>query len=186
MRHRLEQDHELVGQLQREHRFLAGRQFDGFQRHLVDDPRNRRVVQVHPRAPEHLAGIFPDRQRMGIVRCDAPDARAHREGDLDPIVDRRFVALGAERAIVVVVAEGFQRVVRAKHAAASWAQHVPGQIEQPEPRRMQEGRNDLLLVESIPRGKIQHVDPVEVAIVALGDQLRNGVDDRGIGSLPQH
>ena len=51
---------------------------------------------------------------------------------------------------------------------------------------MQEGRNNLFLVQPVPRGKIQQVDPVEVAILALCDQLRNGVDDRGIGGLPQN
>ena len=50
---------------------------------------------------------------------------------------------------------------------------------------MQEGRNDLFLVEPVAAGEIQQVDPVEIAILALCDQLRNGIDDRGIGGLPQ-
>src|SRR6185369_4617687 len=84
------------------------------------------------------------------------------------------------------VAKRFQGVVRAEHAAAAGAEDIPAEIEQPEARRMQEGRNDLLLVEPVPRGKIQQVDAVEVAILALCDQLRNGLDDRGIGGLPQN
>ena len=51
---------------------------------------------------------------------------------------------------------------------------------------MQKGRNDLFLVKPVPRGKIQQVDAVEIAILALCDQLRNGIDDRGIGGLPQN
>src|SRR5215208_3653438 len=51
---------------------------------------------------------------------------------------------------------------------------------------MQEGRDDLFLVEPVSRGKIQEVDPVEVAILALCDQLRNGLDHRRIGGLPQN
>ena len=51
---------------------------------------------------------------------------------------------------------------------------------------MQEGRNDLLLVEPISRGKIQQIDTVEVAVLTLCDQLRNRLDHRGIGGLAQH
>ena len=76
--------------------------------------------------------------------------------------------------------------MRTEHAAAARAQNIPGEIEQPEPRRMQEGRNDLFLVEPVARRKIQQVDPVEIAILALCDQLRNGLDDRGIGGLLQN
>ena len=95
MRHRLEHDHELIGQLQRQHRLLAGRQFDGFERNLIDQPGDRLLAQVHPRTPEHLAVIFPDRERIGIVRGDTSDARADGESNLDAVIDGGLIALRA-------------------------------------------------------------------------------------------
>src|SRR5690349_14856596 len=50
---------------------------------------------------------------------------------------------------------------------------------------MQEGRDDLFLVKPVSAGKIQQVDPVEIAVLTFFDQLRNGVDHRRIGGLPQ-
>ena len=95
MRHRLEHDHELIGQLQRQHRLLARRQLDRLERDLIDQPRDRFLAQVHPRAPEHLAVIFPDRQRIGIMRRDAPDAGTDGERNLDAVVDGCLIALSA-------------------------------------------------------------------------------------------
>ena len=51
---------------------------------------------------------------------------------------------------------------------------------------MQEAGNHPLLVESGTRREIQHVDPVEVAILALLDQLLDGIGHLRIGGLPQH
>ena len=51
---------------------------------------------------------------------------------------------------------------------------------------MQEAGNHLLLVEPGPLGKIQHVDAVELVVLALLDQTRDGIGDRGIGGLLQH
>ena len=51
------------------------------------------------RAPEHLLVIFPERQRIGIMRRDAPDPGADGKGDLDLLVDRGLIAAGAQSAI---------------------------------------------------------------------------------------
>ena len=88
--------------------------------------------------------------------------------------------------MVVVVAKRFQRVVRIEHAAAAGAQHVPGEIEQAEPRGMQEAGNHPLFVETGAPGKVQGVDPIEFVVCAVVDQLCNGVRDSRIGGLLQN
>ena len=186
MRHRLEHDDELRRQLQRQHRLFAGRQLQRIERHLVGQRGERLLVEIDARAPEHLLVIFPQRQRVGIMRGDAPDPRADGEGDLDLLVDGGLVAAGAQAAMIVFGAQRFQRVVGIEHAAAAGTQHVPGQIEQAEPRGMQEARDRLLLVEAGALGKIQRVDAVEFMILAVLDQPRDRIGDRRIGGLLQH
>ena len=100
------------------------------------------------------------------MRGDAPDARADREGDLDLLVDGGLIAAGAQAAMIVVRTQRFQRGVGAEHAAATGAQHIPGQIEQPEPRGVQKARDHPLFVEPGPLRKIQHVDAVELMVLA--------------------
>ena len=51
---------------------------------------------------------------------------------------------------------------------------------------MQEAGNHPLLVEPGARRKIQQVDPVEFAVLALVDQPLDGVGHLRIGGLPQH
>jgi len=72
-----------------------------------------------------------------------------------------------------------------QHAAAARAQHVPGKIEQPQPRRMEEAGNHPLFVQPGSPRKIQQVDPVEFVVLALINKPRNGIGDRRIGSLLQ-
>ena len=106
------------------------------------------------------------------MRRDPPDLRADGEGDLDLLVDRGLIAAGAQSAMIIVVTQRFQRAVGIEHAAAAGTQHVPGQVEQPEPRGMQEAGNHPLFVEPGSLGEIQHVDAVEFVILAVLDQLR--------------
>ncbi len=65
------------------------------------------------------------------MRRDPPHLRADREGDLDLLVDRGLIAAGAQSAMIVVVAQRFQRAVGVEHAAAAGTEHVPGEVEQP-------------------------------------------------------
>ena len=58
--------------------------------------------KVDAAAPEGLTVIFPERQPLGIVRRDAPRARAHREGHLDHVVERRLVIEIAEGAVILL------------------------------------------------------------------------------------
>ena len=108
VRHRLEHDHELGRQLQRHQRLLAGRQLDRIDRDLLEHLFQSGLRQVDARAPEYLAEIFPDRQRMRIVRRDPAHARADGEGDLDHLVERRLIAAGAERAVVGLLVHGLE------------------------------------------------------------------------------
>ena len=117
---------------------------------------------------------------------DAPDARTDGEGDFDAVVDGRLIALGAQRAIVVVVTKGFQGVVRSEHAAAAGAQNVPGEIEQAEPRRMQKSGNHLLLVETGLAREVEQIDAVEARSSPFSDQILDRIDDIRIGGLFQH
>ncbi len=120
------------------------------------------------------------------MRPDAPDPRTDREGDLDLLVDRGLVTAGAQAAMIVVVTQRFQRGVRVQHAAAARAQHVPGEIEQPEPGSMQKSGNHPLFVEPGPLRKIQHIDAVELVVLAVLDQFADGVRYRRIGGLLQY
>src|SRR3981081_699523 len=51
---------------------------------------------------------------------------------------------------------------------------------------MEEAGNRPLLVEPGPRRKIEHVDPVELVVLAIFDQPPDSIDDRWIGGLLQH
>src|SRR3979411_1101730 len=51
---------------------------------------------------------------------------------------------------------------------------------------MEEAGNRPLLVEPGPRRKIQHVDPVELVVLAIFDQPPDSIDDRWIGGLLPH
>src|SRR3954447_13458603 len=51
---------------------------------------------------------------------------------------------------------------------------------------MKEARNHPLLVEPGPLGKIQQVDPVEVAVLAAVDQPLDGVRHLAVRGLPQY
>jgi hypothetical protein len=78
-----------------------------------------------------------------------------------------------------------QRLRRGEHAAAAGTQHVPAQLEQAEPRGMQERADRLFLGEAALGGEGQHIDPAEIAIAAVADQALDLGHDAGIGRRPQ-
>ena len=80
--------------------FSPGRQLDRVEHDLLDQPLEI-LRQVDARAPEDLAAIFDQRERIRVVGGDPAHARADREGHLDHLVEGRLVARGAERAAVV-------------------------------------------------------------------------------------
>src|SRR5512139_1543 len=102
-----------------------------------------------PRAPENLSEMFPDREQMGIVGRDSPQARADRKGDFDHFVECRFITGSGERAVVGLLVHGPERVGGIEHAATARTENVPGQLEQPEPRSVQETGDRLFLAQPV-------------------------------------
>ena len=149
---------------------LAGAELDRIDGDLFQDLFEAGLRQIDAGAPENLAEVFPHRQHVRIVRRDPAHPRADREGDLDHLVERRLVGLRAQRAVVGLLVHRLELQARIEHAAAARAQHVPVQLEQAEPRGVQEGADDLLLVEPALGGERQHVDADRCAVLAVADQ----------------
>ncbi|MHC2344304.1 hypothetical protein ACVMIL_005470 [Bradyrhizobium barranii subsp. barranii] len=74
----------------------------------------------------------------------------------------------------------------AQHAAAARTEHVPAEIEQSKPRRMQEGGDRVLFVEAVVPGEIEDIDAVELVVLAALDETRDRIDHLGIGGLFQN
>src|SRR5437660_976382 len=123
---------------------------------------------------------------MKTVRGDPPDLGADCKGNLDLLVDRRLVAASAESAMVVFMAQGFQRVMRIQNAAAAGTEHVPGEVEQTHPCGMQETGNDSLFIETGALGKFQRVDSIELVIFTIPDQVDDRLRDGRVGGLLQN
>ncbi len=120
------------------------------------------------------------------MRRDAADPRADGEGNLDLFVDGSFIAAGAQPAMIVILAQRFQRTVGIEHAAAAGAEHVPVEVEQTEPGGMEKAGDHALFIEAGALREIQHVDPVELMVLAILDQPQNRIGDRRVGGLLQH
>jgi ribosomal protein S18 acetylase RimI-like enzyme len=90
---------------------------------------------------------------------------------LNHLVEGRFVAGGARRAVVFRLFDGFERCVRSEHAAARWAQHRPGHFKDAEPRCVQKSRDDAFFVDTVAQGEVEHVDAIEQPV----RRLANGV-----------
>ena len=182
---RLENDDELGRKLDRQCAFFARRKLQMVDDEIVHDRLVALLRQVDARTPVHLAEIFLQRQFVGIMRGDPADPRTDGEGDVDHLVERRFVGIGAERADIFVPLDGLQRRVGVEHAAAARAKHVPGYVEHADARRMQEGRDRAFLVEAVPGRKRQRIDAAKLMVLAFGDKPLDCVDHATVGGLPQ-
>ena len=165
---------------------LSGRQLQRIERDLVDELLEALVRQPDARAPEDLPVIIPLIERVRIVRRDFPRARRDGERHLHHLVEIRLVAGGAERAGVVLAVHRFQRLRSVEHAAAAGAEHVPRELEQSQPRRMQEGRDHALLIEPAGGRKVEHVEPAQRRVRGLVDEPFDRRRRRRIRRLPQH
>jgi hypothetical protein len=76
-------------------------------------------------------------------------------------------------------------MARIEHAAAAGAQHVPVQLEQAEPRRMQERADGLFLVELALGCELQRVDARQRAVLAVANKRLDGADNGGIGRIAE-
>ena len=75
------------------------------------------------------------------------------EGDFDEFVERRRVVGGAEGARIFRAIEGFQRVASFEHAAATWTEHVPGNVEETDAGAMHERADHRLFAEFMAGGE---------------------------------
>ena len=121
---------------------------------------------------------------MEAVAGRAPQS-CYSEGNLDHLVEGRLIAVGAERAIVRLLVHRPELLVDIEHPAAFRTQDVPGQLEQPEPRRMEKGADCCLLVEAALLRKTQDVDTAQIPVFALMDQGLNRSYNLGSGRIAQ-
>src|ERR1700724_528522 len=147
MRHGIEHDQRAFRQLQRKDGPFPRRQVDAFEHDL---PQQLLQIgwKIDGRTPEDLAIIFGRGQFVGAMGRDLPHARAYREGHLDQVVECRLIARGAESATILRPIQGLQAFIGGKNTGATWAHDVPCHLENAEPHRIQERRDDSLLVEA--------------------------------------
>ena len=141
--------------------------------------------KIDGRTPEDLAIIFGRGQFVGTVGRDLAHPRADREGHLDQIVERRLIARGAERAIILRPVEGLQALVGGENAGATRAHDVPCHLEHAEPHRIQERRDDPLLAEALLGREIERVDLVQGVIRGLPHHALEHVHHVVVGRLTQ-
>lgn len=70
------------------------------------------------------------------MRVDVANPRAHRNRDLDHVVQRRLIAGSAECAIVLLLVQALKCRAGIEDAAAAWTEYVPGQLEDSDAGRM--------------------------------------------------
>ena len=184
MRDRINNDDELRRQLQRKQRLFTGREFDLIENDLFDELLEI-IRNVDPRAPESLTKILSERELVRVVRCDPAHPAADRERDLDHLVERRPVAGRAQCAVVLLLVDALQCRAGIENPAATRAQHVPRQLEDPEARGMQEGGNSAFFIDFGLAREIDHIDAAQVAIGRVPHQLLDHPGCFGIGRLPQ-
>src|SRR6202522_3103675 len=85
MRHWIEYDHKLLGQLHRQDRLLARRQLYRIDRELRETVVQR-VGKIDAGTPENLPEIFGLREGIGGVGGDVAYSRIDRKGYLDHLV----------------------------------------------------------------------------------------------------
>ena len=184
--HRIEDDDGFRGKLQGQDRPFAGLQLDRFQHGLAAElVEVARLGECDARSEEDLPVVIPEAEAVRLMRGDAADTGAHREAHLHGVVERRLVGHPAERAMVVLLPHALQRGVGVEDASAARAEDVPGHLEQAQPRRMQEGRDHLLLVQAAAGREADGVDARELLIGAVPHKILDRADRFGIGRAAQ-
>jgi hypothetical protein len=103
------------------------------------------------------------------VRRDPAQAGTDGKGDLDHLVEGRLIAGGAERAVIGLLVDRPEGLGGLEHAAATGAEDVPAQLEQPQARGMQEPADRFFLVQPALGGKAQRIDPAQLPVGAVAD-----------------
>ena len=185
VRDRVEHDDKPRRQGQRHDGLVAGRQFERFERHRIEQSPDL-VRQIDARAPEDLTQILRGREGVRLVCRDPAHPRTDRERHLDHLVQRGLVTGRTQRAVVLRPVDAFERGAGVEHPAAAGTQHVPRQFEKADTGRVQERAEGPFLVDPFPGGEGEDVDPAELAVGPAFNQPLDGVHRDRIGGLPQH
>ena len=105
-----------------------------------------------------LPVVLPDRQAVRVVRPNPAHPGTDGENHLDHLVQRRLVAGRTGCAVIVFLADRLQGRRGIQHAAATGAQHVPGHVEQTDPRGLEQHGDRGLLPQTELSGEFQRVD----------------------------
>jgi hypothetical protein len=135
-------------------------------------------------APEDLARVIRQRQRIGIVGGDAAHARIDGERHLDMAVERGLAIRRAERAEIFRPVERLQRRRGLQHAAAAGAKRAPRHVEQPQMGGAHQGAHRRILVEPMLGGEGERVDARQPRIrrgLNLAFQRGGGLGLSGFG-----
>ena len=120
------------------------------------------------------------------MRCDVPNPWRDREGHFHHLVEGRLVAACAQRTIIFCAVECLQRAAGVEHAAAARTQHVPGEVENTKPGRMQERRNGELFIDVGSLGEVDDVDPAEGVVGTVTHECFDRRHRVGVRRLPQY
>src|SRR6202040_1481539 len=101
VRHRVEDDHQLRRQLQREESPLAGRKLDRVEGELLDHPIEV-VRKIDRRTPEYLPKVLPQRKLVRRMRLDPAPPPIDQKGHLDDLVQDRLVTGSTPGAVVLL------------------------------------------------------------------------------------
>src|SRR5262245_61236093 len=103
--------------------------------------------------------MLADWQAVRVMCGDAAEPWIDGERHLDDFIERGLVVQGAKGAAVFAAVDRLQRTAGLHHAAAGRAQHAPAELEQPEPRRMEETADHLLLAQAMGGGLFPESHP---------------------------
>jgi hypothetical protein len=121
---------------------------------------SRSSGKATPELQKNLTIILEWRESIGVVSGDMADARTDREGHLDHLIERGLIPSRAQRAVILVLIDGFQGGAGIKHASTSGAEDVPGHVESTNPTRMEESANGLPFVQAVGGSKSERVDAI--------------------------
>jgi hypothetical protein len=180
MRHGIEHDQRARRHLQGKDGPLACRQVDDFERDVVQQLLQI-IRKIDRRTPEDLAIIFGRGQFVGIMRRDLAHPRAYRKRHLDQIIERRLIARGAERAMILRPVQRLQALVGGKNPGTARAHHVPCHLEDAEPYRIEQRCDHPLFVEALRACKIKRVHLVQGMIRGMAHHPLEHVDNGFVG-----
>ena len=181
----VEHDDEFGRKLERQRCPFARRQFHRIEDDLLDDLREV-LGQIDSRPPEELALVIPHRQCIGVVAGDLANAGRDREGHLHHLVEGGLITRAAERAAIGGLLDRLEAGAGIEHAAATGAEHVPRDLEDAEPRRVEKSRDGALFIQALLAGKRKRVDAIEGSVRCVAHRALHGIDNRAVRRLAEN